>query len=199
MGVAIGFIFGCTIYFLTRETPDYLDATKAWEVTSYLLTLSYTAWFWFWSPTGKEILKEISSKGDGDGLPAGGKIVIAMALIGVVTYLHLDESNIFKRLHLDEINLAPINIFLLSLVYLIFCWIDKLVIRHSSKEQVKRDFKVTYNNSDRPSLIAFVALFIYAVFVRVFVKGETMELFFSGAIAFELLLSSIVWANTETV
>jgi hypothetical protein len=197
MGIALGCILGFTIYFLTRQKPDYLDATKTWEVASYLLTLLYTGWFWLISPTGRKILKQISGKGD--GLPAGFAVGIAMMLILIITYLHLDEIHIFGRLHVNELYLAPINTFLLSFVYFIFCWIDKLVITHSSEDQVKRDFGVTYKNSDRPSLIAFVALFIYAAFVAVFVKEETMELFFSGAIAFELLLSSIVWANTETV
>lgn len=197
MSLAIGCIFGLTIYFLTREKPNYLYATKTWEVTSYSLTFLYTGWFWLFNPNGRKILKEISSKGD--GLPASVNIIIAMTLIGVITYLHLDEINIFRRLHIDEIYLAPINIFLLSIVYYIFCWIDKLVIQHSSDDQVKSDFRITYRNSDRPTLIAFAALFLYAAFVAFFVKEETMEFFFSGAIGFELLLSSIVWANTETV
>jgi len=66
-------------------------------------------------------------------------------------------------------------------------------MRNHTSVPIKRDFKYALNNADIPGVVSFSVLAIYFMLLR----ENQMELFFSGAIAFQMLFSSFIWANTE--
>ncbi|GAI97489.1 unnamed protein product [marine sediment metagenome] len=59
-------------------------------------------------------------------------------------------------------------------------------------KKIRTDIDYALSNSDIPTLFAFVLLFLYAI-----VMYNRMQLFFSGTIAFQMLISTVIWANTK--
>lgn len=206
-----GIIIGNT-HFLQDGTYSKNDAVKGvvkvWEVAAYSVTCIYTAWFWKWG-NGTKILDEINS-----WKPATN-IILAVVLLFFITLIHfiiIFGDVPVKSEYFDWVKpfTGLLSIGLIAAVYVLFLYINKSVIDNCDVELYKREFTGALKYIDRPTLIIFCILFLYAVYITVIdVSTSTLyaadnyfhsiEIFFSGAIAFELLLSSIIWANTETV
>ena len=77
---------------------------------------------------------------------------------------------------------------------LLFCRIEKLIIHDNNiDENTKKEFSHMYKNADLPTTIAFIIFFGYSlIYSNIF-----FEMFFSGAIALNLIFTSIFWVNTE--
>jgi len=137
-----------------------------------------------------------------------GVLLIVIALINLIGGIwgfddkyEVKELGSWGPLLLSHIDVFS-TLFLMIITYYIFCRIDKTIIKSYAQMKgkkaavVKRDFEYAFINIDRPSFIAFVSLAIYFIAI-VYTTHNTMYLFFYGAIAFQMLFSSIIWANSE--
>jgi hypothetical protein len=201
---ALVILFG-TVHFLNLKTGRDQAAidggVKVWEVSGYIVTTLYTFWFWV-SPRakGRPTVKDMT----GDKEKAIISIGLSLLILILFTLLHsyiifgaiISKTEIYEPFGTYSV---AINTVLVFCVYIVFCYIDKVVIRNSTGETLS-DFNTMHRFIDRPTLIIFGILSLYAGYT-VFLthQFQLLDRFFSGAIAFELLLSSIVWANTETV
>jgi hypothetical protein len=195
------------------------DTAKVWEVAAYAVTFFYTAWFWFVSQNGNILVGWLNKVDDANVMR---KIVPALILMFVATAFHF--CLVFLPMLVTEglsDNAVPISMFLIVLVYVSFYLINRTVIAglthrcdptpnecpktqdgQCKKAKFRREWEATAKAIDYPTLWIFVLLFVYSICLWACTTTEllsNLEIFFSGAIAFELLLSSIVWANTETV
>lgn len=201
-----------TIHFINWENNDYHNAVKVWEVASYLITLIYTFWLWYFSDNGTKILDEIEKNEKRFGFK---KIAPALLLLLVISVFH--SIVIFSPSSLGVLNKCSIllTLLLIFVVYKLFNVITKQVILNTknaptnngteTEEQkterirINTEFNITLKYIERPTMYIFGTMLVYAGYCTLFGSIHDMEIFFSGAIAFELLLSSIVWSNTETV
>lgn len=188
-------IFAFTYIFFIKY-DDYPKGASGWELTSYIVTLLYTYWFWWKSDNGKAILDQIDKERKGFAFRV---IAPAMGGIGLITIFHIFMLFYRKLWWFFDDYFMIITLFLITIVYMVFFNINKAVINFCEDPKFKNDFKVGLKYIDGPTLLIFCILFFYSIFVKITGHLHDMELFFSGAIAFELLLTSFVWANTETV
>ncbi len=174
-------------YYLFYKESEFTKAGKVWEMASCVLTFIYTGWLWYISNIGDKIL---------DGIHQDFRNRTTRMILLAETFLLfvivIDIICIFNSS--QHPILGYTSIALVIIIFILFVWIDRLIIKHHTNESIKSDFRYGLKNTDYPSLIAFSVLFIYAL-----VTYSSMEVFFSGAIAFQLLISSFIWANLETV
>lgn len=208
-----------TIHFLNREIVGYENqngrhllpiahkSVKIWEVGSYLITTIYTFWLWYISENGKKIRKDVEKDYDDFGFKlVAPSIFVLIIIVSIHTYI-IFFNNVEWLKHYGIL----LTLFLIILTYVIFNLITKQVVTTTQKieglsngelekrQTIHKEFKNALKYIERPTLIIFCIMFVYASYCSFSGIVHEMETFFSGAIAFELLLSSIVWANTDTV
>lgn len=208
-----------TLHFLNREIVFYETqngrnllpiahkSVKIWEVGSYLITTFYTIWLWYFSDKGTNILDDIEKSKKRFGMyRIAPSIFLLLIIVGIHFYI-LFSNNIQE---LKDFGVL-ITLFLIILTYIIFNLITKQVVETTfnvegfegveltNRITIHKEFKSALKFIERPTLIIFCIMFVYALYCSFSGIVQEMEIFFSGAIAFELLLSSIVWANTKSV
>lgn len=208
-----------TIHFLNTEIVSYENqngrhllpiahkSVKIWEVGSYLITTIYTVWLWYFSDNGTKILDDIEKDKKRFGMyTIGPSLLFLLIIVGVHSYIIFSNNNEWLK-HYGIL----LTLFLIILTYIIFNSITKQVVKTTKnleglnesdkkeRQTIHTEFKSALKFIERPTLIIFCIMFAYATYCSYCGIIHEMETFFSGAIAFELLLSSIVWANTDTV
>jgi hypothetical protein len=178
------------------------STVKVWEVAAYIVTAIYNIWFWFGSNAGKQIFDSLRNVSRNAII----NIILMIVALALVAFLHIIV--VLGNLDLLRIQLAnrdflqilftgQFSIVLIVIVYILYFFIDKSVITHT-EGRYQEDFRLMLIYIDKPILYIFIILTIYAGYTTLTGHFHSVEFFFSGAIAFELLLSSIVWANTKT-
>lgn len=188
---------------------------KLWETVSYLVIAFYNWWFWFNKERGKDIVNK-HFKGDlGIILWIYGIVFVTIFL----TFFHLlisisdkfcnDQTKEWLSAH--EVT---ISLLLITTIYWSFARLDKIIFTNIKKKAkhepnsvkfnidvniTKRDFNTLYRYVDNPMKFIFLTLFVFSIYLDWINVIGKMEAFFSGAIGFELIFSSIIWANTDTV
>lgn len=182
----------------------WISVGKVWEIASCLLTIAFTLWYWFikesngkFSKSGKQLIELIDDNVKRMLL----RLVISLSLLLMLIVVCANIYFIIKGGH----RAGVIGVIAVTFVFILFIGIDIVIIK--TLEQLKDnnnlkvditkeliDFKYALKNSDIPISIAFFALAAYAIFTY-----PQMELFFSGAIGFQLLYSTIIWANLDTI
>jgi len=204
------------IHIFNQSQPDLDDAAKTWEVASYLVTLIYTWVFWRdRDKNGRKIIYEVERIKEDDGITPRAsihsQIIITLVLLSLIAGIHtsiLFGHFIFSLLtgyadfqrgsFMYQLERFP-SIFTIGLIlvtYASFLYINYLVITYCKRRQYSRDFVIGLRYVDFPVFVIFCCLFIYSLCLTLSGNSDQMDRFFSGAIAFELLLSSICWANT---
>ncbi|MFC1538652.1 hypothetical protein ACFL6H_04450 [Candidatus Latescibacterota bacterium] len=179
--ISIIIIIG-NLFFLLRETPKYVSAGKVWELASCILIILYTSVFWFFSDDGEDLLDSIKPEIKTKTIR---RIFWALGmLIGIIA---LNIWLIFKN---NSLVYGKISTGFVVLVFALFCHIDNLIIHNHSDEEKQKEFRYYLSNSDFPSFITFFILFVYSWFIY-----NSMQLFFSGAIAFQMLISTVAWVK----
>ncbi len=217
-----------TIYFINWETIDVHRAIKIWEIAAYSVTLLYTLWLWKFK-IGNDIFQIIEYKKIPfwKKFRFAGAIILSLVFLFfiIIGHLFITFGNNHEVIRHYSI---LISIALIFITYLLFAKISSNVISLTENKLTKTknmtnedkksidllNTKITdYNNEfkfglrymDRPMKWVFFIMLIYAFYVAgldCFANKNVLlqiEVFFGGAIAFELLLSSLVWAKTETV
>jgi len=172
--IALVFITIGNIYFIAC-IDNKLAAGKVWEATCCLLTFVYSIMFWL-SKEGRTIfqsIKQIFKKFTKIALFFAHGILLLVTIINISLIINFTEKS------------GILSIGCVSLVFIIFCFIDLSIIYSLNKKSNKRkDFVYALTNSDFPTVLAFIFLFIYSLFIY-----SGMEIFFSGAISFQMLVS----------
>ncbi len=186
-----------------KSDQNVVNALKIWDVLAYFVITAYTLWFWLSKSRGRNIIKKhIGQEKDGTVL----FIIFANLILIVIFVAHFSMSlddigwgflsdGITKVLERFEI---LITLGLIVSVYFLFCSINKKVISNTTDYTVKRDFRTMQKYIDGPTRFIFCIMFTYAIYAWLIGCLPLMGKFFSGAIGFELILSSIVWSHTET-
>lgn len=169
----------------------YSATGKVWEIACMIMTSIYTFWFWFLSKDENGNRLTILDNVNNDAKQK--TYIIVSIVLSVVLLIVASLMNIYLVVFGIGIFWHWISLILMVATFIIFWRIDNLVIDNHNDENVKKDFLYAKNNSDIPGIISFTFLAIYFLFLHKY----PMELFFSGAIAFQMLLSSFVWANTD--
>lgn len=194
-----------TFYFVMKEPLYYSERIgKWWETISCLFTATFTCYYWFISEEGTDILDDLEDYQKKQKLKTILKIISSVVLLGVIAFINIQTSGIESH---------HIGLILMILTFLIFVVIDALIIKNyekkltnlvtngASTDDINRinsklvSLKNLLNSSDVPGLIAFIILLAY--YVVTYFSNIKMELFFSGAIAFQMLFTSFIWAKTD--
>jgi hypothetical protein len=194
MMLTILFIILGSFYFLSIK-KDFHNGTLVWEFTSYFGTLFYTIWFWYISTNGKEILIKLSKSDPVKSFRIIGPVIALLALITVFHFILIFGKNILCDFLTQ--NSVIITLALIVIVYIIFYYINSLVIENNGTDSLTKELSNTFNCVDKPSLYIFITLLLYSIYVSYTGNLQSMEMFFSGAIAFELLLSGYIWTRTQ--
>lgn len=187
------------IYNKTKN--DIRNSLKVWEISAYLVTTIYSVWFWFSKDRGRLIIKKFTEE---EKLPTFFIILLSNFIIILIAFLHsiiYIGNFIFNDtlVKIIEKNHTLLSLFLINIVYYFFCKINNKVINNlPDSDDAKKEFNIMLKYVDRPTFIIFFILLLLLGYTRLIGCNSEMDNFVSGAIAFELLLSSIVWANTNT-
>ncbi|MCK5615900.1 hypothetical protein KAR91_79280 [Candidatus Pacearchaeota archaeon] len=185
---------GLSHFYIIKFTAeqDYCIIGKVWEMASSLLTAIYTTWFWCnKGGRGRVILDKLK---DGENQEKVGVIIqILMAVVLLSAIFLINFSTFFFKLEKFSVLFHGLTLLLMVATFALFCRIDHLICRNNVSGKIRRDFNYALKNSDIPGVISFCVLAVYFVFVH----NYPMRLFFSGAIAFQMLFSSFIWASTE--
>lgn len=222
--IILGITF--TIHYINWETTDVHSAIKVWEISAYAVTLLYTFWIWIFS-LRKNMAKIIEKKNIEFWLKFSfvAVIIVALLILLAITVGHIvitfsSQKSFIKTYSIQfSVVLILITYFLFDLLSakVVQLTTEKLVVNTSLTneeqneltelnkkiEEYHEEFKFGLKYMDRPMKWVFVIMTVYAVYstgIDNFAQKQVMhemESFFGGAIAFELLLSSVVWAKTK--
>jgi len=169
-------------------TKKYLWVGTSWEILSSILTIVYSIYFWFCNDEGKKIL---------DMLGDNKKTIRRFMVFAFINLILIVVANVVNSINFYW---GPLSMLFAILTFGAFVFIDQTLLDELNKnsntnkeiEKIRKDVDYVLSNSDIPTLVAFAILFVYAIFMY-----NRMQLFFSGAIAFQMLISTVIWANTE--
>lgn len=211
-----------TIHFINWETTNIHSAIKVWEITAYTVTFIYTFWLWF-IKIGFNIIEILEHKyGSSDKQKSIEKwqLITAVGFSLLFLFGIIISHVVVTLTELESISML-ISVLLIFLTYVLFTYISKkiVILTESKLENPKQDvdierlnvliedyqdeFKFGLKYMDYPMMLVFLIMSVYALYATCldyFASKHTMaelELFFGGAIAFELLLSSFVWAKNN--
>lgn len=191
----------CIEFYWDDENVDMGFIGRTWIIFTSVFTAAYTLWFWK-SESAKGIfiiddLKEVERKIKPS--EKSKKIVSTSTWVQGNIYfsiLILIVANVIINLvNIDTNYFDLISIIAMILSFSIFVYIDKLIYDNHPEEKTRVIFKFAKDNSDLPGLVAFGILGIYYLYLSL--SGNPSPLFFNGSIAFSMLFSSVVWANTD--
>jgi len=169
------------------KLSDYSKLGNVWIIASSFITMAYTIWFWRISDNGTDILAKLkleNKKKHAKNLLTIGGVSSILFIVLIFNILMFNKNGSFYVLY---------NLILMIVTFWIFLLIDKIIEGNHLDPNVVRDFKYAINNGDIPGLISFIILLgFYLVTYQ-----EQMNLFYSGAIAFQMLFISFIWANTD--
>lgn len=191
LAILIYIIFS-SIYYLSFK-DNLHKGIRIWELSSYIFTFLYTIWFWNFSDNGNKIFEDIGWK---RAYKVFSPLFILLFLITAFhIYLFFWSSTIGEFISRYSIN---ITLLLIIAAYSTFFLINNQLKKHSTNnKKLIKNLKNTFDYVDKPVLYVFCMLFVYSVYVNIAGYIQSMEMFFSGAIAFELLLSGYIWTRTD--
>ena len=131
-----------------------------------------------------------------DGLTG---IFLGASFFGLIV-LTLLASNELTHLFTHPFGRIEI-MFLLVLTTLLFVIVDFLLFKflYSSLPKVSKSYLLSLIFSDIPITLAFIILTVYAVLLKKENELRNMDAFFGGTIAFQMILSNIIWTFTDDI
>lgn len=161
-----------------------LKPWENWEHASIIGTMLYAAGLYM-----KLFLdNQLSGKKLALAVLAVGMLLIASGLSGIPD-LSIGGKAIYT-------NSRTTTMFLLFVAASLFCALDGVFATHDGRYSVS--YKNSLKFSDAPITLAFLTLWLYSMYVQSDQKlAESLDPFFSGAIAFQMILSNFVWSITD--
>ncbi len=161
---------------------------RTWEVAAVCSTIAYTLMILITGLSGDKF----------KGVNYKQGIIIGLLLVFII-YFAL--STLAEELEIVDIPLQRVGIMMLYLcISICYVVIDFILIRAHIREEDEIKKSIFY--CDGPSCVIFSVLLIFA-YISEFQKiNELNDTFFSGTIAFQMILASIVWGvidNNESI
>lgn len=167
-----------------------LSPWKNWEVGALGYTLIYTIILYIQGFRKKYFKDVVGDMGVLLGLSIAGLVFVF--LLSGNEFFHIFTFSFDRRLSM--VFLLITTILFVALDFILF---RALVHTHPT---VSRAYFLSLKFSDIPILIAFSFLAIYAFILgEAEIDSEHMDSFFSGTIAFQMMLSNIIWTLTDDV
>src|SRR6185312_12374856 len=153
---------------------------ESWEGSAIVFTLLYTVWIYVDGFFVHKHLGDLGVKKTG----IAGLTIIGALLLGVVAWVFT------KALFSDELHSStnlnrPIIMFCLFSSSLAFCILDRIVA--TAGKEYSATYKRLFQYSDLPICVAFFILWLYSFKVKAM---PSMDIFFAGAIAFQMMVSN---------
>jgi len=167
-----------------------LSPWKNWEISALGYTLIYTIIIYVEGFRKKYFKSLVGDMGVLLGLSVAGLFFVF--LLSGNEFFHLFTFSFDRRLSM--VLLLITTVLFVALDFILF---KALVHKHPT---VSRAYFLSLKFSDVPILIAFSFLAIYAFILgKSEIDKEHMDSFFSGTIAFQMMLSNIIWTLTDDV
>lgn len=188
IGLLLLFVFLSTTRMCWCNWGMRRERYKNWETCALLFTFTYTIYLYV---KNRKKFKNVM------GWPAMflGVAPLALMFTTIISASgHLEVGGVRVEIHRPEIMVA------LVVTSLLFVVVDLILFR-SLKAKYPKDsnaFWLSFQYSDFPILVAFILLTIYAFALgEDEIKRDHMDAFFAGAIAFQMILSNIIWTVTD--
>ena len=176
--------------FFGKFLPFDFNSNSAsnWEDASITTTFIFTILLYIKGYfSGKEKLFE--------GFKVWKQGVIPILVLIVVISIIILIYNMFNGHKLDR----RLNMLILFLITIILCWIDYQIGQNNNiKEVISRRYHTIFYISDLPITVTLGFLLLYSVIIKI-LAVENMDTFFSGAIAFQLLISLLLWSFADNI
>lgn len=177
VGAVIIFVFGGCMHLLNYFGWN-LQHSESWELGALLWTALFVVYYFF-------TLKLV-----GKNKPDKTIMVFLLAIVGltVVAWVSLLR---WRHQIVRVLSVTGIGLFLMLT--------DRLLSKYQTNKTDRRAFRQSYLLAGVPMVIAYVVLNVYLVsdilLHRVFLHNdiEDPEVFFSGAISFQLLASNVIF------
>jgi hypothetical protein len=156
---------------------------ERWEVIAIAFTLLYTIWVYVDGFFLRKHLGNIKTENIG----VIGLLLLGLLLLGYVTWrVTIEVADVGAHL----IN-RPTIMLCLFMSSLLFCILDGLLAVNG--KDYSESYKRLLRYSDLPICVAFFILFLYSLKIE---KLPNMDAFFAGAIAFQMIVSNVIWTLT---
>lgn len=183
--LVIAIIYGISGIVLKNDRPY-----RTWELAAVYSTIAYSVVLW--------LLGFLRKKFEGARFEQGMIITLLLLFIVYCAYSTLaEELKLFDR-PLHRVGIMVLYL-LISITYIA---IDFILIRTTTNKSEKEEVKNSFFYCDGPTCIVFSVLLIFAFISKIQKTNELNDTFFSGAIAFQMILASIVWGiidNSERI
>lgn len=167
---------------------SHLDTWKNWEICAFVATLAYTYYLY----------RQATKKGAFECMPtklvllfgSGPVLLFFLVLIGVNEVFHLFTFNVDRFW----------GLFILTIIALMFSAADYALSKHlvSKLPALSNSYHLSLKFSDLPVFVIFFMLTLYALVLNL--EGhldKQMDAFFGGAVAFQMMLSNLIWTFTD--
>ena len=164
-----------------------LDPWKNWETCALGFTFIYTSYIYYTALHKKMF----------DHIPGPWSFLLGFACLALIFLTLMAGNDLF---HVFNFNLTRIQaLILLIVITLIFSLLDYVFFFHLAKPMPKLSeaYFLSLRFSDIPVAFAFVILTLYAVMLHGEGNLQTMDSFFGGTVAFQMMLSNIIWTLTD--
>lgn len=179
LNLGLSWIFGAIFEPFGIHWNPQVEHAEGWELGAIFWSVGFTLWF-YWT---FQLVKNA---------PATNKKIIllllwaipASAALAVLTIWWPRESTLPVSVH----------IFPVFVISFTFASVDKILSKHHKDARQKRLFEDTYLLADIPAVVAFAVLAVYQIFQNCQSPPEDLRLFVSGAVSFQLIASTIIFA-----
>lgn len=188
------FLFLTVYYGIFSKLPfinflkgDENEVWKNWENASVAFTILYTVILY---SKGFFIKEKTSRKTTFEGLKIKhiGVIILAFLVIICIIIFQLSPRvrGIISPILINDRSFFMALLFLMALFFSI---IDYLIAR--GEYAISKMYSKCFWYSDLPVTLAFGTLFAYSLYIH---NNATMAPFFAGAVAFQMILSNLLWS-----
>jgi hypothetical protein len=187
--VSLCVLLGAVGYSIFSPWPESWPGWSRWEVAAFISTVLYSFYIYILRGTlisPRFMLTENRKR--------------SIALVGIcITILSISALlSVNGRLHWVNVpdfgRPTEVKMGCLWISSILFVTAVTLLSKGGRNDRVAKSFRQSLRYSDGPICVSFGLLFFYACWLgETRIKHEGMDSFFAGAIAFQMILSNIIW------
>lgn len=165
-----------------------------WEIAGFFSTITYSVYIYLVEGLirGKKFLIRSTYRRQKIGW-----VVLCNLALGLATLLSLNGQT--HWINIPEYRYpTAIKMGCLWLSSVLFAVTVKMLGKGANNDKIARSFRQSFRYSDGPICVGFGVLLLYACLLGEYrIRSDGMESFFAGAIAFQMMISNIVWLFTD--
>jgi hypothetical protein len=184
----------CFSFVFSIRGP-FRRAGFSWEIAGFFSTIAYSSYLYIVNGMmkGRKFMFESTYRRDRVAL-----VFICLFALSVATFLSLQA-------HLHMVNISWFDgvvsrypteskMLCLWIASMLFAWTVRILGKDPARDDVTSSFDLSFKYSDGPLCVIFFVLMVYAMILgeREIESGK-MASFFAGAVAFQMLLSNVIW------